>query len=225
MKTYVMRVWVPDRPGALGAVASRIGAVRGDVVGIEILERGGGSAIDELVVEIPDAGLVDLLIDEIRQVEGAEVEDVRPLEGGSRDARTDALETAALLLEELTADGLFNALVSHARHDFAADWVAVVAPGAFSGAVTSGPAPPVIWLSAFVNGSRSSCEGGGSDSRAGDVAWAGLDSAELAIVLGRALRPFRERERRQLVALARVADRHWSTLSQWRARQVHPSAS
>src|ERR687894_623261 len=31
METFVVRVWVPDRPGALGQVASRIGAVRGDV--------------------------------------------------------------------------------------------------------------------------------------------------------------------------------------------------
>ena len=35
-------------PSALGQVASRIGAVHGDVIGIEILERGGGSAIDDL---------------------------------------------------------------------------------------------------------------------------------------------------------------------------------
>ena len=48
MATYVVRLWLPDRPGALGQVASRIGAVHGDVVGIEILERGGGSAIDDL---------------------------------------------------------------------------------------------------------------------------------------------------------------------------------
>ena len=48
-----MRVWLPDRPGALGAVASRIGAVRGDLVGVDILERGAGRAIDELVVELP----------------------------------------------------------------------------------------------------------------------------------------------------------------------------
>src|SRR5205085_749733 len=29
VETYVVRVWIPDRPGALGAVASRIGAVHG----------------------------------------------------------------------------------------------------------------------------------------------------------------------------------------------------
>src|SRR5687767_13200202 len=59
MALYVVRLWLPDRPGALGQVASRIGAVRGDVVGIEILERGAGRAIDELVVRLPDDGLVE----------------------------------------------------------------------------------------------------------------------------------------------------------------------
>ena len=62
MGLYVVRVWLPDRPGALGQVASRIGGVRGDVVGIEILERGAGRAIDELVVRLPEDGLVDLLV-------------------------------------------------------------------------------------------------------------------------------------------------------------------
>src|SRR5439155_291311 len=60
MGVFVMRVWLPDRPGALGAVASRIGAVRGDLVGIDILERGAGRAIDELVIELPDDALVPL---------------------------------------------------------------------------------------------------------------------------------------------------------------------
>ena len=51
--TIVVRVWMPDRPGALGQVASRIGAVRGDVLAIEILEQGGGRAIDELTCCCP----------------------------------------------------------------------------------------------------------------------------------------------------------------------------
>ena len=53
MESYVLRVWLPDRPGALGAVASRIGAVKGDVVGIEIFETGAGQAVDVLVVQLP----------------------------------------------------------------------------------------------------------------------------------------------------------------------------
>src|SRR3954466_8120568 len=65
MATYVLRLWLPDRPGALGAVASRVGAVGGDLVGIDILERGAGVAIDELVVELPDESLISLLIGEM----------------------------------------------------------------------------------------------------------------------------------------------------------------
>ena len=52
--TIVVRVWMPDRPGALGQIATRIGAVRGDVLAIEILEQGAGRAIDELTVLLPD---------------------------------------------------------------------------------------------------------------------------------------------------------------------------
>src|SRR5438874_1656791 len=31
----LVRVWLPDRPGALGQVASRIGSLRGDIVGVD----------------------------------------------------------------------------------------------------------------------------------------------------------------------------------------------
>jgi len=84
--TVVVRVWLPDRPGALGQVASRIGAVRGDVLGIEVLESGAGSVIDELVVVLPDEGLVALMVNEIDAVDGVSVEDVRAIEGGRVDS-------------------------------------------------------------------------------------------------------------------------------------------
>src|SRR5580704_16134040 len=104
MAKFVVRVWLPDRPGALGAVASRIGAVRGDLTGIEILERGAGRAIDELVVDLPDADLLGLLVAEMCEVEGVDVEDVRPADLNLRDPRLDALETAAVLVEQITVD-------------------------------------------------------------------------------------------------------------------------
>jgi len=47
MAGYVVRIALPDRPGALGLVASRIGAVGGDIVAINILEREEGQAVDE----------------------------------------------------------------------------------------------------------------------------------------------------------------------------------
>ncbi|MGO8827435.1 MAG: ACT domain-containing protein [Acidimicrobiales bacterium] len=78
MAGYVVRIALPDRPGALGLVASRIGAVGGDIVAINILERDGGQAVDEFVVEIGGHHLIELLQSEIHEVDGALVLEIRP---------------------------------------------------------------------------------------------------------------------------------------------------
>jgi hypothetical protein len=70
-------VWLPDRPGALGLVASRIGAIGGDIVGVDVLERSDTVAVDEFAVVLADAGLVNLLVREIEEVDGASVEECR----------------------------------------------------------------------------------------------------------------------------------------------------
>lgn len=205
MTAYLLRVWVPDRPGALGAVASRIGAVRGDLIGIDILERGGGRAIDELVVQLPDdnGDLVPLLIAEVSQVDGVDVEDVRRA-GDVVDHRLDALETAALLVEQSTADDLLSTLATHAAKDFEAEWAAVAGEDGVHAVV--GDAPSGEWIAAFVEGSRSSQSVAAFDSGPDDTAWAPLPRSGLGLVIGRHGRPFRARERRQLGALARIAD-------------------
>ena len=79
MSGYVVRIALPDRPGALGLVASRIGAVSGDIVAINILERDGGNAVDEFVIELGGQHLVELLRSEIHEVDGVKVLDIRPL--------------------------------------------------------------------------------------------------------------------------------------------------
>jgi len=195
---FVVRVWLPDRPGALGAVASRIGAVRGDLVGIDILETGAGRAIDELVVSLPSDDLVPLLVKEIQEVEDVDVEDVRPVEGYLPDARVAALESAAELLAQPNNDAVCKALVGHVVRDFEGEWAAVVRDGAL--VATNGDTPSAEWVAAFVAGSDGA---GATVSGPDDIAWAPL-GATGALVIGRQGRPFRERERRQLVALTRI---------------------
>ena len=222
MQTFVVRVWLPDRPGALGQVASRIGAVRGDVVGIDILERGAGRAIDELIVELPDADLVSLLVAEIDQVDGVDVEDVRPAAGEAQDPRLDALETAAMLVGTGSAADLLSSLVAHARRDFAAEWAVGGDLDERVLLASHGSPPPPGWLVAFVEGSQSSeavCSG---ECGPDDVAWAALGETRLALLLGRQGRPFRSRERHQLGALARIAQYVLSVLPA-DARALRPS--
>ncbi len=225
MATFVVRVWVPDRPGALGSVASRVGAVRGDLVGIDILERGGGRAIDELLVDLPDDSLVPLLISEVEEVDGVDVEDVRPAADWLADPRLDALETAAVLVEQHTVAALLDKLVSHAVHDFSAEWAAVVDLESPLPVTTIGPVPPAPWLGAFVAGSRASVTGNGGIGGPDDVAWAEMETASLVLVIGRKGRPFRARERQQLAALARIANHRWVELVTRVSRLIHPSAT
>jgi hypothetical protein len=221
METYVVRLWLPDRPGALGAVTSRIGAVRGSVVGIEILERGAGRAIDELVVELPADDLVALLVSEISQVDGVNVEFVEPIAGAIHDPRLDALETAAVLVGATTPDELLDALTVHARRTIGAAWAAVVDLEGGQVWATEGPCPTGAWLGAFVEGTRllHTGDSGGPD----DVAWAPLPASGLALLLGRTGTAFRALERRHVAALARIADTRFRDLSRRRSRAMHPS--
>lgn len=204
---YVLRLWLPDRPGALGQVASRIGAVGGDVVGIEILERGAGRAVDELIVALPEAGLVDLLVRQVTEVDGVDVEDLRPLAVERHDPGIAALRIAATLVDAGSAEALLSALVHDLTTEFDAEWAAVVELRPPTTLLALGEAPAAAWLAAFVEGSRhlegAAAAGAGPD----DLVWSVLPGRGAAVALGRRGRPFHWRERRQLGLLSQIADR------------------
>lgn len=225
METFVVRMWLPDRPGALGQVASRIGAVRGEIVGIDILERGAGRAIDELVVELPDGSLLDLLVQEIQQVDGVDVEQVRPVADALHDPRLDALETAAILVGATDRHELVRAVVEHARRAVGAEWSAVVALDDGTVLAEEGRVPAGGWLAAFVEGSRSSARVLAGETGPDDVVWSPLPSAGLALVLGRNGTAYRARERRQVAALARIVDTRLREIIRYSSVVHHPSIS
>jgi UTP:GlnB (protein PII) uridylyltransferase len=72
----VLRIRLPDRPGALGAVASRIGAVGADVTDVSVATRTGGSVVDVFHLTLPDTevDVMALLCLELREVDGSCVE-------------------------------------------------------------------------------------------------------------------------------------------------------
>jgi len=206
MALFVVRVWLPDRPGALGQVASRIGAVRGDVVGIEILERGAGRAIDELVVRLPEDGLVELLVAEIAQVDGVDVEDVRAVVGQPHAAQLSGLVMAERMVLAADTDQVLLGLCQDICRELECDWATVVRMDPPAEVASGGDAPSAAWLGAFLAGSRhleSSDDEGGAPP---DLAWAALGRAGLELAAGRPGRAFRSLERQQLALLARVAD-------------------
>jgi hypothetical protein len=150
----LVRVWLPDRPGALGLVASRIGAVDGDIVGIDVLEHGGGVAVDEFAVELRDADAMNLLVREIEEVDGASVEQVRVVEHFP-DPRLDALESASRLCNASTGTSLHETLVAETRAEFLAGWSALLVEGRIL-ASTGDDVPDLCVLEALEAGTAAS---------------------------------------------------------------------
>lgn len=79
--SFLIRVQLPDRPGTLGAVATALGEIGADILSVDVVERGRGVAIDDLVVELPSGRLPDALITAAESIEGVEVDAVRPYAG------------------------------------------------------------------------------------------------------------------------------------------------
>lgn len=206
VESFIVRVWMPDRPGALGAVASRIGAAGGDVVGIEILEQGAGRAIDELVVELPDPDLVTLLISEVSQVDGVDIEEVRATGDLVPDQRLAALQMAAALVAAPDRAGLLTALCREASAASEATWAVVVDLDEGTRSASLGETPTVVWLLAFL-------QGAGEDSAASDVVQATLVPDRLVLVVGRDGAAFRDRVRRRVAVLADIAATRFAELS------------
>jgi hypothetical protein len=207
-----LRVWLPDRPGALGAVASRIGGVKGDVIGIEILEHGAGRAIDDLVVALPDASLVDLLVSEVGEVDGVDVEEVISLSSESYDPDLDALEAAAALAAVEDREVLVTTLCRQLDLGTGATWSCVIDLDRREVLAANGEFPGFDWVHAFVLGSRTSELVVAGHAGPDDVLSAALGDWG-AVVIGRDGHPFRARERRRLTALARIVEVRLSQLA------------
>jgi hypothetical protein len=199
--TIVVRVWMPDRPGALGQVASRIGAVRGDVLAIEILEQGGGRAIDELTVMLPDEDLMSLLTAEIDAVDGVSVESIRVVDPDRTDASLSALALGAAIAESAPAERL-DMMVAGIQRFTETDWVVVL--GAGETIAQLGRPPDTGWVIAFLAGSEHL--DGLDDSAPSDLLWGHMLTSELTVAAGRTGNPIHERERVRFSLFLRLAD-------------------
>jgi hypothetical protein len=206
-----MRIWLPDAPGVLGAVAAEIGAAAGNVIGLEVLERDAGVAIDELVVELPDLpGAVEGVCRGVRNVPGAGVEVVTELAGAAPDREGAVLAAAAAILETPTPPAVLRALSRHLRALFDLSWLALADHELSAFLETFGPAPAVRWVAAFAEGARS-----GSDP-ANDTTGSGVFVEPVPrsglVVCGGRDTPIRRRERADIGVLVTVAARFAAVL-------------
>ncbi|SOD73373.1 hypothetical protein SAMN05892883_2664 [Jatrophihabitans sp. GAS493] len=120
--SYLLRLVLPDRPGALGAVATALGSVGADILSVDVIERSPGFAVDDLVLDLAPDRLADSLITAARTIEGVRVESIRPYASVMDPHRE--LE----LLDRLAAGGddALRVLADGVERIFRAGWVLVL---------------------------------------------------------------------------------------------------
>jgi hypothetical protein len=200
----VVRVWLPDRPGALGLVASRIGAIGADIVGVDVLERSEHVAVDEFAVTLDSEDLVKLLVREIEEVDGASVEQWERVDRFPDPL--DTLETIEHICAAVDGADLLTRLTARVKTEFNGDWAAALRDTELI-ASAGEDVPDASVLHALASGTSASPAVAAGDSGPDDLAVAPLTVYGSFLLVGRVGHPFRRRERRQLLALARVTDR------------------
>ncbi len=219
-----IRIWLPDAPGVLGAVAAEIGAVQGNVIGLEVLERESGVAIDEMVVELPDdPDAVDAVCRGVRNVPGVGVEEVVELSatttsGGKAageayqppDREDSVLAATAAILEAATPDAVLKELTTHLRALFDLTWLAIADEELTRFVEVHGDAPSAAWVAAFAEGARSGADPA-NDTTGSGVFIEPVRGAQRTVCGGRSL-AIRRRERDEIGLLVTVAARFMEAL-------------
>ncbi len=201
----LVRIWLPDRPGALGLVASTIGTAGGDILGIDVLENSKHVAVDEFAIVLPHESDTNKLVSSITSLEGVSVEQVREVKTFP-DPRLDALELAAMICNVENASNLDKLLVNHLQTEFLCEWAALLCADGTT--ITSGAdVPDTASLESLAGGLAQSPLVMQGEFGPDDLAIAVLEQSKTTLLLGRSGHPWRRRERAQLQKIAQIADR------------------
>lgn len=117
--SFLMRVELPDIPGSLGRVATAIGVAGGDIEAIEIVEkRTDGTALDDVLLDIPQGTMPDSIVSACAALEGVKVLWISHYPSGG----TLVLDLEAV--EEITAspEAAYDRLVDLIPPTFRVDW-------------------------------------------------------------------------------------------------------
>jgi hypothetical protein len=136
-------VSVPDRPGALGALASAIGEAGGDITAVDVVERGLSAAVDDVLVETPDAASADRILAKLNALPAIVIEAWQPFTEG--DQLRDGLDIVDGLGS--TASRALAAITRIAPAVLRARWVVIIDQVNSGVAITqaSAGAPWVRW--------------------------------------------------------------------------------
>ncbi|WP_049190103.1 MULTISPECIES: amino acid-binding ACT domain protein [unclassified Corynebacterium] len=124
--SYLLRIQLPDEPGALGYVAAALGEVDGDIRSVDVVDYGAnGVVVDDIVVDLPMGLLPDTLITAAQSISGVEVDSIRPF-SGSVDRRGQIALLAKFSQHTKNLDRALGDVVDGLPQTMTAGWAIVL---------------------------------------------------------------------------------------------------
>ena len=124
--SYLLRIQLPDEPGALGYVAAALGEVEGDIRCVDVVDYGAnGVVVDDIVVDLPMGLLPDTLITAAQSISGVEVDSIRPF-SGSVDRRGQIALLAKFSQHTKNLDRALGDVVDGLPQTMTAGWAIVL---------------------------------------------------------------------------------------------------
>ncbi|WP_420175307.1 amino acid-binding protein [Luteococcus sp. OSA5] len=119
---HLLRIQLPDRPGALGVVATAMGTQEADIAAIKIVEKGDGWVIDDFLLSVAPGGLIESIVGACNELPGVSVLWV------SRTPEAWGLAGDVKALDRMLADPQQAAqtLVEEAPRVFHSQWAAML---------------------------------------------------------------------------------------------------
>ena len=140
---FLLRVELPDVPGSLGALATALGSAGADIEAIEIVEhRRDGTAVDDVLLELPSRVMPEALITACHRLDGVTVQWIsRYNAGASLSMDLEAVESFTSEPERA-----IEQLVSVIPETFRVDWAMAVhrVDGEAKVMTKSGAAPKLV---------------------------------------------------------------------------------
>lgn len=80
--SFLIRVLLSDTPGSLAVLAEALGVVEANIQSVDVVEHfPNGTVMDDLVITIPRDVMADTIITAAEEVDGVEVDSIRPFSG------------------------------------------------------------------------------------------------------------------------------------------------
>jgi hypothetical protein len=136
---FNLRATLPDRPGALGAVAAALGKAGADIVSISVVERDRFDAVDDITFELPGTVLIDEVYAALHSVNGIWIESLHP------EVCTSGLTRATALLADVAAappEEMPTTLVNALPDVLGATWAAIWPESGRRSPIVSSPLTP-----------------------------------------------------------------------------------